>query len=283
MTDASSGWALMNKTPEEAWELIETVANANQHFNTRATLGPTVKVYTRNLPTNNPNLNCLLQVHCHHISYQIPREESMLFIVKGAMRRKMRMKSRKRKESEEKSDEDKEEESENESNDDEEEEEPDDDEEDESESEEDEEHKIYNKQRTFFIATLFNNMMIEEEIFVKCNDHGPCLVNCKIKGVEVRRITIPTDFHVIEPKKGERGGRPQVLLGRPFLKTAEFKLIYYDEIFIFSVGNANEIFRIIPPPKPHKKGIHQLQIDKGKVWERSSKERKKVVARVKEK
>ncbi|MED6226270.1 hypothetical protein PIB30_101923 [Stylosanthes scabra] len=37
MIDASSGRALMNKTPEEAWELIETVANANQHFNRRAT------------------------------------------------------------------------------------------------------------------------------------------------------------------------------------------------------------------------------------------------------
>ncbi|MED6164541.1 hypothetical protein PIB30_091100 [Stylosanthes scabra] len=37
MIDASSGGALMNKTPEEAWELIETVADANQHFNRRAT------------------------------------------------------------------------------------------------------------------------------------------------------------------------------------------------------------------------------------------------------
>ncbi|MED6175779.1 hypothetical protein PIB30_081512 [Stylosanthes scabra] len=37
MIDASSGGALMNKTPEEEWELIETVADANQHFNRRAT------------------------------------------------------------------------------------------------------------------------------------------------------------------------------------------------------------------------------------------------------
>ncbi|MED6186044.1 hypothetical protein PIB30_063013, partial [Stylosanthes scabra] len=35
--DASSGGALMNKTPEEAWELIEIIADANQHFKTRAT------------------------------------------------------------------------------------------------------------------------------------------------------------------------------------------------------------------------------------------------------
>ncbi|MED6143368.1 hypothetical protein PIB30_005640 [Stylosanthes scabra] len=36
MIDAFSGGALMNKTPEEAWEMIETVADANQHFSTRA-------------------------------------------------------------------------------------------------------------------------------------------------------------------------------------------------------------------------------------------------------
>ncbi|MED6225137.1 hypothetical protein PIB30_090774 [Stylosanthes scabra] len=37
MIDASSGGALMNKTPEETWELIETMADNNQHFKTRAT------------------------------------------------------------------------------------------------------------------------------------------------------------------------------------------------------------------------------------------------------
>ncbi|MED6162491.1 hypothetical protein PIB30_070910, partial [Stylosanthes scabra] len=53
-------------------------------------------------------------------------------------------------------------------------------------------------------------------------------------------------------------------LGRPFLKTAGFKLIYYDEIFTFEVGNVIEIFHLPPPPKPRKKGLHQLQQDKGK-------------------
>ncbi|MED6187611.1 hypothetical protein PIB30_078070 [Stylosanthes scabra] len=36
MIDASNGGALMNKTPEETWEMIETVADANQHFSNRA-------------------------------------------------------------------------------------------------------------------------------------------------------------------------------------------------------------------------------------------------------
>ncbi|MED6175522.1 hypothetical protein PIB30_079154 [Stylosanthes scabra] len=37
MVDASTGVALMNKTPEEAWELIESMADNNQHFKVRAT------------------------------------------------------------------------------------------------------------------------------------------------------------------------------------------------------------------------------------------------------
>ncbi|MED6179203.1 hypothetical protein PIB30_114938, partial [Stylosanthes scabra] len=37
MVDASAGGALMNKTPEEAWELIESMADNNQHFKVRAT------------------------------------------------------------------------------------------------------------------------------------------------------------------------------------------------------------------------------------------------------
>ncbi|MED6175986.1 hypothetical protein PIB30_083578 [Stylosanthes scabra] len=37
MVDASTGGALMNKTPEEAWELIESMADNNHHFKVRAT------------------------------------------------------------------------------------------------------------------------------------------------------------------------------------------------------------------------------------------------------
>ncbi|MED6175156.1 hypothetical protein PIB30_075697 [Stylosanthes scabra] len=37
MIEVSSGGALMNKTLEETWELIETVADTNQYFKTRAT------------------------------------------------------------------------------------------------------------------------------------------------------------------------------------------------------------------------------------------------------
>ncbi|MED6179413.1 hypothetical protein PIB30_000525 [Stylosanthes scabra] len=40
--------------------------------------------------------------------------------------------------------------------------------------------------KTFFIATLFNNKRVKEEIPAKCEDPGPCLVTCKIKHTIVR-------------------------------------------------------------------------------------------------
>ncbi|MED6210815.1 hypothetical protein PIB30_067698 [Stylosanthes scabra] len=71
------------------------------------------------------------------------------------------------------------------------------------------------------------------------------------------------------PTKGDKGGRPQVLLGRSFLKKAEFKLIFYDEILTFSIGNVIEIFHLTPPPKPTKKEIHQLKVDNAEVQKES--------------
>ncbi|MED6172994.1 hypothetical protein PIB30_055237 [Stylosanthes scabra] len=40
--------------------------------------------------------------------------------------------------------------------------------------------------KTFFIATLFNNKRVKEEIPANCEDPGPCLVACKIKHAVVR-------------------------------------------------------------------------------------------------
>ncbi|MED6124103.1 hypothetical protein PIB30_055956 [Stylosanthes scabra] len=165
----------------------------------------------------------------------------------------------------------------------------DDEEDDESEEESDEEDEM---KATFFIATFFNDKEIKEEVPVKCNDPGPCLVTCKIKGVEVREcLCDPRACSSVMPyelykflKLGTLKETKEifttadasvesvvgiaenvlVLSGRPFLKTAEFKLIYYDEIFTFSVGNAIEIFHPTPPPKPRKKSLHQLQESKGK-------------------
>ncbi|MED6199150.1 hypothetical protein PIB30_073243 [Stylosanthes scabra] len=167
------------------------------------------------------------------------------------------------------------------------------------EEEREDEEEVYNE-RTSFIATLFNNKEIKEEVPVKCEDPGPCLVTCRIKGVEVREcpcdpgacssvmpyelykflkigeLLILADFYVIKSTKGEKGGTPQVLLGRPFLKTAGFKHIYYDEIFTFEVGNVIEIFHLAPPPKPRKKSLHQLQErEKKKISLNTEKKKKK--------
>ncbi|MED6151969.1 hypothetical protein PIB30_087361 [Stylosanthes scabra] len=78
------------------------------------------------------------------------------------------------------------------------------------------------------------------------------------------------------PTKGDKGGRPQVLLGRPFLKTTEFKLIYYDEIFNFSVGNVIKVFHLMPPPKPPKKRIQRLKVDNAEVRKESPRRKAKM-------
>ncbi|MED6151753.1 hypothetical protein PIB30_085480, partial [Stylosanthes scabra] len=50
----------------------------------------------------------------------------------------------------------------------------------EKEEESEDEEEAYNK-GTSFIVTLFNNKEIREEIPIKCEDPGPCLVTCRIK------------------------------------------------------------------------------------------------------
>ncbi|MED6224001.1 hypothetical protein PIB30_079598 [Stylosanthes scabra] len=56
--------------------------------------------------------------------------------------------------------------------------------------EEEEEEEIVEKQdkgETFFIATAFGGRKkVEHEIPIKCEDPGPCLVTCKIRGIDVR-------------------------------------------------------------------------------------------------
>ncbi|MED6149561.1 hypothetical protein PIB30_063677 [Stylosanthes scabra] len=57
-------------------------------------------------------------------------------------------------------------------------------------------------------------------------------------------------FHLADtkPPKSNNGTNPQVLLGRPFLKTTGFKLNFYDETFSLEVGNVIEIFQPTWPP-----------------------------------
>ncbi|MED6200849.1 hypothetical protein PIB30_089268 [Stylosanthes scabra] len=159
----------------------------------------------------------------------------------------------------------------------------------------DEEVEEEPKGETFFIATIFSrNEVKETEMPVKCEDPSPCLVTSKIRGVDIPnkskevfttvdasivsvagiadnvmvnigKLTIPTNFHVIRPTEGDKGGRPQVLLGRPFLKTARFKLQYDDDTFSLSVGKTTEIFHVTRPPAPRKKVAHQLRVGTKKI------------------
>ncbi|MED6185138.1 hypothetical protein PIB30_054127 [Stylosanthes scabra] len=157
--------------------------------------------------------------------------------------------------------------------------------------------------KTFFIATLFNNKRVKEEIPAKCEDPGPCLVTflgtwttkkteeiftnadasvvsvvgiAKDVNVRIGGLIIHADFHVIKPGKKDNGGTPQVLLGRPFLKSGGFKLNYHDEIFTFEVGNTIEIFHFDNCSEPEKKGLRQLKTNKKKKKEKKiAKKRRK--------
>ncbi|MED6164107.1 hypothetical protein PIB30_086523 [Stylosanthes scabra] len=113
--------------------------------------------------------------------------------------------------------------------------------EDEDESEEEDMEKEDDKE-TFFIAIVFRgNKTVKNEIPAKCADPGPCLVTCKIRG-------------------GDKGGTPQVLLGRPSLKISSFQLDYVDETFSFKVGHVIEIFHQARPVAPRKKSAQQMQL-----------------------
>ncbi|MED6115483.1 hypothetical protein PIB30_091032, partial [Stylosanthes scabra] len=56
-----------------------------------------------------------------------------------------------------------------------------------------------------------------------------------------------------------------VNIGRPFLKTARFKLQYDDDTFSLSVGKITEVFHVTRPLAPQKKGAHQLRVDSKKI------------------
>ncbi|MED6146274.1 hypothetical protein PIB30_032991 [Stylosanthes scabra] len=116
-----------------------------------------------------------------------------------------------------------------------------------------------------------------EEIFTNVDASVVSVVGIA-ENVKVRigGLIIPADFHVIKPGKKDNGGTPQVLLGRPFLKSGGFKLNYHDEIFTFEVGNTIEIFHFDNSSEPEKKGLHQLKTDKKrKKKKRMAKKRKK--------
>ncbi|MED6125015.1 hypothetical protein PIB30_064484 [Stylosanthes scabra] len=105
------------------------------------------------------------------------------------------------------------------------------------------------------LATIFEGDKVHKPIIpVKCEDPRPCLVTCEVRGINIPdclrdpgacantfttadmgivsiagiaedvlvtigSLTVPADFHVIRATRHSKGGTPQVLLGRPTLKT----------------------------------------------------------------
>ncbi|MED6107825.1 hypothetical protein PIB30_017907 [Stylosanthes scabra] len=99
--------------------------------------------------------------------------------------------------------------------------------------------------------------------------------------VKIGSLMVPADFHVIRSTRHSKGGTPQVLLGRPTLQTAGFKLDCITNAFSLKVGNVEEVYHPKKPPALNKKFAHQKKKDpmKKKVkiqkqGEESSKEEK---------
>ncbi|MED6201204.1 hypothetical protein PIB30_092625 [Stylosanthes scabra] len=88
-----------------------------------------------------------------------------------------------------------------------------------------------------------------DSITEKLSDPGPCMVNCKVEnedldgcmcdpGACVKDLMFPVDFYVLDMPPDTPGRPSHVLLGRPFLKTARFKLDAFEGTFSFE---SNEI------------------------------------------
>ncbi|MED6125723.1 hypothetical protein PIB30_071388 [Stylosanthes scabra] len=138
-----------------------------------------------------------------------------------------------------------------------------------NEGEAKEESEAEEEEETFFVATVFEKSKVDKlKVPPKCEDPDPYLELCQLWAenvlVKVGGLTIPTDFHVIRATKGSKGGTPQVLLGRPFLKTAGFQLDYITETFSFKVGNVEETFHLVRPPSSLNKSAQQLQFCNGR-------------------
>ncbi|MED6172761.1 hypothetical protein PIB30_052987 [Stylosanthes scabra] len=170
-----------------------------------------------------------------------------------------------------------------------------------------EENKIVEECGKLCLTMVFvGNKMHKIILPVKCEDPGPCLVTCEIRGINIRDclcdlgacasvmsyelyvlldlgplkttndVFTTTDMGIVSIAGiAEDGGTPQVLLGRPTLKTAGFKLDY-----IFKVGKVEEIYHPERSPASNKKFAHQVQLgSEDKVEGKKSKEAKERLER----
>ncbi|MED6200238.1 hypothetical protein PIB30_083176 [Stylosanthes scabra] len=85
--------------------------------------------------------------------------------------------------------------------------------------------------------------------------------------VRIGQLTIPAEFHVIMPAKGDKGGETSDFVRKAISENNGIQAHLLEEIFTFSVGNVIEIFLLTPPPKPPRKGMHQMKVDNAEVQE----------------
>ncbi|MED6161547.1 hypothetical protein PIB30_061848 [Stylosanthes scabra] len=124
---------------------------------------------------------------------------------------------------------------------------------DEEEVEEEIEKEVVEKkdeEETFFIATIFSgNKKVEEVIPSKCEDPGPYLVKCKIRGVDTLECLC------------DRGACGSVMPFELYEALDLGPLKKSKEVFtIVDARKTTEVFHLTLPPTPRRKGAHQFQI-----------------------
>ncbi|MED6213628.1 hypothetical protein PIB30_095198 [Stylosanthes scabra] len=136
--------------------------------------------------------------------------------------------------------------------------------EEEDEEEEDETEEVVKEEdddEAFFIATVYGGKKVEEEeIPVKCEDPGPCLVTCKIRGLEIPECMCDhgacgsvMPFELYETLDlGHKYSSCGQYYGKCFGKNGRIENS--------SSGDFIEIFHPTCPPAPQKKGAHQMQV-----------------------
>ncbi|MED6176209.1 hypothetical protein PIB30_085885 [Stylosanthes scabra] len=101
----------------------------------------------------------------------------------------------------------------------------------------------------------------------KLSDPGPCMINCKVgnedldgcmcdPGACVKDLMFPVDFYILDMPPDTPGRPSHVVLGRPFLKTARFKLDAFEakpEKLIEGKALQDSVLNATSPMSTHSK------------------------------
>ncbi|MED6164632.1 hypothetical protein PIB30_092096 [Stylosanthes scabra] len=158
-----------------------------------------------------------------------------------------------------------------------------------------EENKIVEECRKLCLAMVFEgNKMHKPILLVKCEDPGPCLVTCEIRGINIKDClcdpgacasVMPYELYVLldlGPLKTTKDVFTTADMGIVSIAgiAEDIQQGRHTETFSFKVGKVEEIYHSERPPALNKKFAHQVQLgSEDKVEGKKSKEAKERLER----